>query len=29
MAFTLIAIGATTIVGFLYAWVTSPLEEGH
>jgi cytochrome c oxidase subunit 1 len=28
-AFSLIALGASTIIGFLYAWVTSPLEEGH
>jgi cytochrome c oxidase subunit 1 len=29
VAFSLIALGAATIIGFLYAWVTSPLEEEH
>jgi cytochrome c oxidase subunit 1 len=29
VAFTLIGVGAATMVTFLYAWVTSPLEEEH
>ena len=29
VAAALIALGATMIVGFLYAWVTSPLEPDH
>jgi len=29
VAAALIALGATMIVGFLYAWVTSPLEPEH
>jgi cytochrome c oxidase subunit 1 len=29
LAFGLIGLGAATIIGFLYAWVTSPLEEAH
>ena len=29
VAFSLIAIGASMIIGFLYAWVTSPLEPEH
>ena len=28
-AFSFIAVGATMIIGFLYAWLTSPLEEDH
>jgi cytochrome c oxidase subunit I len=28
-AFTLMFGGATILVGFLYAWLTSPLEEAH
>ena len=29
MAFTLIGVGASMLVGFLYAWLLSPLEEAH
>ena len=29
IAFTLIFGGAATLVGFLYAWLLSPLEEAH
>ena len=29
VAFTLIGVGASILVGFLYAWLLSPLEEGH
>jgi cytochrome c oxidase subunit 1 len=29
VAFTLIGVGAAMLVGFLYAWLLSPLEEAH
>ena len=29
IAFSLIATGASMLIGFLYAWLTSPLEEAH
>ena len=29
ISFTLIATGASMLVGFLYAWLTSPLEPAH